>query len=84
VATTVNANFNSSNFYKSVSVFVQLYRGCLNQFLKQMFESAYKNDDVDSDDEYKAITATKDPECIPLVCNEFIQDYLPLKCNIFT
>jgi hypothetical protein len=41
-----------------------------------MFESAYKNDESDekngSEDEYKAITATKDPECIPLVCNEFI------------
>jgi len=78
----VSPAFNSNHFYKTVCVFVQLYRGCLNEFLTQMFESAYKSGM--SAEEIKSITSVKDPDCIPLVCNDFIKDYLPLKCNIFT
>lgn len=29
------------------------------------------------------VTATKSPECIPLICNDFLTNYLPLKCNLF-
>ena len=51
-----------------------------------MFEPAYKDDNEESknEDEQRQITAEKDPECIPLVANDFITDFLPLKCNVFT
>jgi hypothetical protein len=44
-------SFNSSHFYKMVTVFVQLYRSCLNEFLLQMFEPAYKDDKEENKDE---------------------------------
>ena len=31
----------------------------------------------------KKITSIKSPDCIPLVCNDFLTSYLPLKCNLF-
>ena len=61
-----------SHFYKAAAVFVQLYRGCLHDSLKFNFGSSSSNN----------ITAEKGPEVIPLVCNDFILNYLPLKCNI--
>lgn len=28
-------------------------------------------------------TQQRAPDCLPLICNEFLNEYLSLKCNIF-
>ena len=39
---------------------------------------------LQAEDVHKAnYTAKRQPDCIPLICNEFLSDYLPLKCNAF-
>ena len=64
--------------------FVQLYRGCINDQINCVFKTIPLNAEVDDfDDKNYTSDEKRSPECIPLVCNDFITDYLPLKCNIF-
>ena len=44
-------------------------RECINDILKERFTNV--------------TTATKGPNSIPILANDFLGSYLPLKCNIF-
>ena len=65
----------------TVCVFVQLYRACLNDSIYQTFEG--RTTLVGPQHDQANSTQQRSPECMPLVCNEFLTEYLPLKCNIF-
>lgn len=75
---------NNYHFYMTVCVFVQLYRTCLNETIHETFEgrtslmAAGANDSTEANS-----TQSRAPECLPMICNEFLTEYLPLKCNIF-
>ncbi len=45
-----------------------MLRECLRETLKIIFG--------------EVTTKTKGPQSIPLVCNDFVTSYLPLKCNV--
>lgn len=45
-----------------------MFRECLRETLKMMFEDV--------------TTSNKGPNSIPLVVNDFLSSYLPLKCNV--
>ena len=75
---------NNYQFYMTACCFVQLYRGCINDSI----HNAFKDRPLNIESEYsQSRNYTSDekrsPECIPLICNEFLTEYLPLKCNIF-
>lgn len=50
---------------------------------ERMHESSYDLSGCEEEKVYSNITATKSPECIPFVSNDFLTSYLPLKCNLF-
>ena len=69
---------NNYHFYMTVCVFVQLYRTCLNETIYETFEG--RTSLLAAESNY---TQTRSPDCLPMICNEFNTEYLPLKCNIF-
>eukprot|EP00347_Sterkiella_histriomuscorum_P012296 403369133 len=80
------------NFYKAVTVFVTLYRNCLNEIgwdqianykRLDLIESINQNEDSIIDSGLPIFTQVKDGDFIPQLSNEFILEYLPQKCNIF-
>ena len=88
---------NNFHFYKMACCFVQQYRNCLIETLTRKFgprKKVTKRDGLLDASELSqveepqpdledCITSTKSPECIPLICNDFLTSYLPLKCNLF-
>ncbi len=79
------------NFYKTAAVFVGLYRSCLNEIGWDKLANFKRlgpllrdgKDSEDSQDMLPLFTVAKDAQCIPELCNEFILDYLPIKCPLF-
>lgn len=59
----------SAQYYRCVASLIQMLRECLNETFKMMFSDV--------------TTANKGPHSIPLVINDFLGNYLPLKCNLF-
>ncbi len=58
----------SVNFYRNVVCLAQLFRECIKEQLRTLFGPA--------------IATQKGPDCVPLMANDFLSSYLPLKCNI--
>lgn len=73
---------NNFHFYQMACCFVQQYRNCLIETVTKKFGRkqpvAYEEDKIEINP-----IASKSPECIPLICNDFLTSYLPLKCNLF-
>ena len=65
-------------------VFIQLYRSCLNETIYETFEGRTSLVASGLENGMEAnYTQSRSPDCLPLICNEFLTEYLPLKCNIF-
>jgi hypothetical protein len=60
----------SAQYYRCVASLVQMLRECLKETFKMMFGA-------------EVTTANKGPHSIPLVVNDFLGSFLPLKCNLF-
>lgn len=83
------------NFYKTMAVFVGLYRSCLNEIgwdklanfkrlgplIKEVKDP--KDEQENFDDMLPPFSIAKDAQSIPELSNEFILDYLPVKCPLF-
>ena len=67
------------NFYKAVSVFITLYRSCINENGWDKM-AGYKRLDNEG---LAMFTSIKEADMIPEFCNEFVIEWLPLKCNVF-
>jgi hypothetical protein len=68
------------NFYKTLVVFVELYRDWVNEEGWDML-AKYKR--LDIGEKPPLYSSVKNGETIPEFANDFIIRYLPLKCNIF-
>ena len=73
------------NAYKAATVFIELYRNCLNQLgwdklanYKRIDSSMQPNKGM-----LPLFTMAKDAELIPELANDFVMSYLPMKCNVF-
>ena len=76
---------NNYHFYMTTCVFVQLYRSCLNETIYETFEgrTSLVSCGVGGEATEANYSQNRSPDCLPLICNEFLTEYLPLKCNIF-
>ncbi|CDW88922.1 zinc carboxypeptidase family [Stylonychia lemnae] len=72
------------NFYKALSVFVQLYRNCMNE-IGWDFIANFKiiDNPIEVSKNLQQFTTVKEADYIPQISNEFLVSYLPKKCNSF-
>jgi hypothetical protein len=69
VASVSKKILNNCHYYRTVSCIMQLFRECLQETFTSLFSA-------------EVSTASKGPQSIPLVVNDFMDVYLPLKCNL--
>ena len=67
------------NFYKTVAVFITLYRDFINETGWEKM-SGYKILDKSN---LMIFSSIKECDVIPEFCNEFVTEQLSIKCNIF-
>lgn len=82
------------NFYKLSAVFIQLLKSFLNEFgwdklanykrLSPLIDQTNQNAKDQNENDLPIFTSVKEPDYIPQFSNEFILEYLPLNCNLFS